>query len=890
MPSSVLGAIVGSFVSNAAIGIIGGAFGAAAMGTIAARVVGGLVGAVVGGAVTSVLGGHKQPESRANPTVAARGRTITIRQAAAPWAIIYGQARVGGVVTFVYVSDDRQYIHLVITLAGHVCNAIGDIYFGEEVVPLDGNGDATGTFAGYARVKTSLGGESGQPFVDLVNESAGKWTDAHRQTGRTKLYVKLKANPDLFQTGVPNISAVVQGRKVYDPRSATTVYSRNAALCASDYITNATFGLGATYATEIDETQLIAAANLCDEDVPLASSVSPNPTEDRYSCNGSFLVSTEPQRALGLLLAAMAGKAVNVGGKWYVFAGAYEAPTITLDEGDLAGAIHLQNLVSRRANANAVKGVFTDPDSSWQVTDFPALASSAYLSEDNSERVWKDLDLSAFVTSGTQAQRLAKIELLSLRQSLTVTAAFKLTAWQCMTGRTVALTNTKFGWTAKAFEVIASQFIVSEDGTLGVALTLRETAAAVFDWASSEEQTVDIAPNTGLPDFRTVAAPGVPGVTEAVYETRDGRGVAAKAIVSIGQSTYPFGCDYQLEYKLSSAATYTVLPRVRPASGSTGALTVDVLDIASGTYDFRVKVIGVAGDSSAYATVTNRSIQGLSARPAAVAGLTLQKLGGIALLRWDRHADLDVLRGGRILTRHTEDASPSWEGTVSIGDPEGVPGDQVFALVPLKTGTYLVRAEDSTGNASLAATTISSDGAIWLIFSTVGSVQEDPSFPGTHSSTVLDGSTLKLLGAGLFDDIPDLDAISSLDDYGGVSASGVYTFSAGLDLGSTQRVRLVSTIVALTVNVNDLMDDRATSIDDWVDFDGTSGGGSADCYLESRSTNDNPAGSPTWSAWNRLDASEYNARAFQFRAQLRSTDVAYNEHVTQLRVTAQQVT
>ena len=149
---------------------------------------------------------------------------------------------------------------------------------------------ATGRLAGYCTIEKSLGDETGQPFASLVSYSAGKWTDAHRQTGRTKLYVRLIASPDKFPNGVPTITAVVQGRKVYDPRSVTTAYSANAALCVDDYLTNTAFGFGATYASEVDEDALVAAANVCDENVTLAA----GGTEDRYAVGGAFLTSATP--------------------------------------------------------------------------------------------------------------------------------------------------------------------------------------------------------------------------------------------------------------------------------------------------------------------------------------------------------------------------------------------------------------------------------------------------------------------------------------------------------------------------------------------------------------------------------------------------------------------
>jgi hypothetical protein len=97
-------------------------------------------------------------------------------------------------------------------------------------------------------------------------------------------------------------------------------------------------------------------------------------------------------------------------------------------------------------------------------------------------------------------------------------------------------------------------------------------------------------------------------------------------------------------------------------------------------------------------------------------------------------------------------------------------------------------------------------------------------------------------------------------------------------------VRLTSVIQASVVNVNDLIDSRTDNIDTWLDFDGSGGGGSADAWVELRHTDDDPAGAPTWTSWKRLDAAEFEARAFQYRAQLRSYDPAYNIHITQLRV------
>jgi hypothetical protein len=61
-------------------------------------------------------------------------------------------------------------------------------------------------------------------------------------------------------------------------------------------------------------------------------------------------------------------------------------------------------------------------------------------------------------------------------------------------------------------------------------------------------------------------------------------------------------------------------------------------------------------------------------------------------------------------------------------------------------------------------------------------------------------------------------------------------------------------------NVFDVEDIFGTTSDQW------------DVALELRATNDNPAGSPTWGAWQPFMVGDYSGRAFQFRMTLESLD------------------
>ena len=87
------------------------------------------------------------------------------------------------------------------------------------------------------------------------------------------------------------------------------------------------------------------------------------------------------------------------------------------------------------------------------------------------------------------------------------------------------------------------------------------------------------------------------------------------------------------------------------------------------------------------------------------------------------------------------------------------------------------------------------------------------------------------------------------------------------------------------MNTLDLIDDRTTLADTWDDFDGANSG-AADAQVWVRETDDDPAGAPTWSAWQRLDSAEYEARAFDFQARLTSENGTHNIEIAALSVAA----
>jgi hypothetical protein len=526
------------------------------------------------------------------------GTIVTAREPAAQRSIIYGRRRTGGVYAFMHSTDapgglENEYMHLVIMLAGHEVNAVGDIFFDEKLVPLDASGNCVeGAYAGLVRVKKHLGTAAQEADADLIAEAGDKWTSAHRLRGIAYIYVRLKYDQNNL-SAIPNISALVEGKKLYDPRTGLTAYSANPALAIRDYLTDTDYGLGVA-ADELNEASFIAGASLCDETV----SLSEGGTEPRYTCAGVIARDTTPDKILADLSASMSAATICTGGLWHLSGGAYNAPAHSFSWDDLRGQVKIQTKDSRRDTCNAVKGTFISEKNKWQPADYPPVKNATYLAEDG-ERIWREMDL-PFTTSAATAQRLAKIELEQARQDITLTLPLKLSGLRVQAGDVVNLNLDRYGWSAKPFEVVGWELVLEKSegdtgGIVGIDLSLRETAPGVWDWASGEETTVDLAPNTTLPDPTRVSAPSALMVTTFAQLNADGSvsgGLQVSWIPSL--DAFARAGSVQVQYKLAAAADWVTHTSLAGDAGRT-----IITGLASGLgYLVRIRAVRPTGAAS----------------------------------------------------------------------------------------------------------------------------------------------------------------------------------------------------------------------------------------------------------------------------------------------------
>ena len=673
-------------------------------------------------------------------------RTVSIRAPVAPREIVYGRSRKGGIITFIHLTgDNNQFLHLVIALAGHSINKIGAVYFdGEEAI--DENGTGIGRYAESTFVEKRLGTDDQSAFSQLQIDAPDKWTPNHRLRGIACVHLRLEYSQNAFPRGIPDISFDIEGKNtIYDPRSMTSGYSENSALCVADYLADSMFGLGITIGAEdgVNTAALVEAANVCDEQVETGDADKfPSLAEPRYTCNGVISAAIDPQTAIEGLLSAMAGTAVWAGGEWLIRAGAYRTPVEALTDNDVREeGIRLQTKVTRQENFNGVRGKFVSPTNDWQPDDFPAYQSAVYVSEDQGVESWRDIEL-PFTISPYTAQRLAKIELETTRRQQTAFLSGKLASYRALTGETVTFEYDRWGFAAKPFEV-KQVSLALEGNALLPELILRETSPLVFDWAASEEQIYAAAPRTTLPSAFDVPPPENVSLTDELYITRDGSQAKARLVIEWTAAQSAFVTEYQVETRRTIDQNGDATLDDWETLGSTENLFLTREDIGAGTWEARVRSRTALGVTSDWITVT-RSLQGLQALPGPILGLSLQSAGGVGILEWQQSTDLDVLVGGEIVIRHSKSVTPSWSNSVSM---KTVSGNQATTGVPFKPGTYLVRARDSSGNFGDIAT-VETKGVQAVPFANVNTLSEHPTWTGVKTNCEIIGSDLTLTDFG----------------------------------------------------------------------------------------------------------------------------------------------
>lgn len=834
--------------------IILGSAGAAAAGVFITSVVGYVATTVVTSWAIKALS-PKSSLSSLSPadSMSSQGTLVNSRDAAAPHEYVYGTVRKGGTITYLESTGaSNKFLHIILTLAGHEVNSIGNIYIDDQIATLDGSGFVTSqSWASKIRIVKYTGAQTTAPALLLAESN--QINSTFIGNGIAYLYIRLEYDQDVFPNGIPMFTAIVQGKKVYDPRTTSTAFSANAALCIRDYITD-TRGLGDA---SVNDTTFSASANVCDENVTLAV----GGTEKRYTMNGIINADQTPNDILQQMMTCCAGTTFWGQGDWQLKVGYYTTPVKTFTLNDLRGPIQLQTRQSMGSIFNSVIGTFNDAAQGYITVDYPKLYSGTFLAEDNGVDSPIDLAL-PFTTSAASAQRISKLTLFRGREQMTLTADFGMAGFQVQVGDIVAFTNDRYGWTAKEFEVVGWRFYADQDGgDLRVNLELRETSSAAFDW--SAEESAIISNNTNLPSPNAVQTVGMSVVSEVrVFREK----VTSVIKITTTASEVNFIDRVEVEGKLSSASVFIPI-----GSGALGIY--EWVDVTSDYYDLRARSISQLGVKSAWSTVSNFQVAGITVSPDNVTGLSADLNGSTINLNWAALGSLDL---SYYLVRHALEESGATFGSATTAVPK-VSRPATSVAVPTRAGTYMIKAYDKTGNGSAAYTSIVIPSAALETFTNNLTDVESPTFAGTKTGCSVTSSSLRITTTSP------------------APTSATYEFTGYIDTGAVRRVRSRVDINLVRLDSNstnwDTMFPSNVLWDSWTglwdDWSGSSGIADVDVVAYISVTQQDPAGTPTWSAWQKIIAGDFYGRAFKFKVELASAAAGVTPSITGLTARVQ---
>ncbi len=616
-----------------------------------------------------------------------RGMAIGSRQVAAYRPIIKGPRRVGPVMIYRSTTGSHlDTLNYVYVIAGHTIAAITGLYLDGRKVYFEGSGTgwavrngvgfggwadgddhvapdgSTYNFGGNVFAEARYGDQVEGDVMASLTANDPVWA-ADPETGRSPwvggcayFYLHVRSDPSTFP-GEPEVRVEVLGDdKIWDPRDETFKYTNNWILVTASIISQPKpYGLGGV----VNQAQLIAAANICEEQVLLAS----GETECRWLCSHAYDTGTAPGDALQALMPVAAGRITCVGGEWYIFPAVWTPPEFEYDERILIGPIREKPYLKKRDMCNRMGGMYTAPNwpynpdfgnlydqngwyqgtredtfaLAWQPTSIPAYSRdirhgfSANIDLDaDGELLVQDMDLRACV-SMTQAQRALKIAYMRKRLGgYTATYPMSMAAYEAIPNSCIGFTFGPMGDGRRVLDILDMRFSVQPPQSIGAAqesevpafvleLDVQGTAPEVYEWDVTEEQTIYNVAATSQVNSPYAVAPLTALTLASVTSTGSNTGLGGDSTNFAIQLAATMPSDarvasVQIQAKLHSVANWydtgtASAPPIDPVTGAQSSLVTLIYGVNEGdTYDVRARAVRSNGAFSAWAEVDNFTV------------------------------------------------------------------------------------------------------------------------------------------------------------------------------------------------------------------------------------------------------------------------------------------
>lgn len=589
------------------------------------------------------------------------------RSGNSPARVIYGHAKVSGVLVYAESADasgnpnpqpnvsdpQAKFLHMVVAVCEGPIDAFEQIFLND--LPMEDaayKGKAIAIEQHGLRDQRAVRGP-----VSMASESVAlpsDWTESHVGAGIAYLYMILKHDPLVFRAGAPQVRAIVRGRRVYDLRQDISrggthlrydeeswEWSRNPAICLYDYLTNTTYGVGVP-PESIDEESVIAAANICDQQVPIQE-VDPGVTShERYTCDGVFESDGNRLAIVDALKGAMGGDLIHRNGKFYMSAGAplldvngrppsdpLWEPAFTITADDLIEDMKVLPAPGRDQRANTITGSYiNDRDGRYEEDSITPFAAPNWLNDDGGTVFAQPVDL-PFTVDHQRAVRLAQLELRKSRLWAIGATARTSFAFADVTPYSLgAIYLPEIGWGAPTYPkgkpIVALTTTLNPDWACDI--DWREYDEDAFDVSADGEPIIDQLPGTTLPSPFIVNAPR--GVAAAAFADRLPDGTRTARVVVTWQAPQGMLVDhYVIGHKHRTDTTYL------EGRSPSDTLSFEFFASRYGGYNLYVAAVGVTGTSSRriHAAVL---VDYVLLPPPDIRGFRVSTLGELRFFQW----------------------------------------------------------------------------------------------------------------------------------------------------------------------------------------------------------------------------------------------------------------
>lgn len=429
-----------------------------------------------------------------------------------PRSFILGRTATAGSLEWVNTwgsdgSTPNAYLSQVIAVSDLPVRGLAEVWVNGEKVTLGAlseRGYAVNEYADSLWVKFCDGTQTAaDSFLFNQASNGNRWWNPDR-VGRGVAYaiVTARVSKNMF-SGVPTFKFVLDGVRLYDPSRDSTVGGNGPhrwedpstwggdgdylpavqiynLLRGLTYNGQWFYGLQNLPAARLPAAHWIAQINKC-----RAGIVESTGTVPTFRSGLEISVNAPLTSALEALLTACHGKISEVGGVYYLYCGAPDAPVIHFTDDDILSTEEqtFTPFLGLADTINGISATYPSPDDGWNTKTAPPLYSTDLEVDDGNRRLLSDVDLTC-VPYAEQVQRLMKSALEEARRFRRHTLVLPPRFWAYATPCAV------FSWTSERNGYVDKWMRldgVVDRANLDVMIDITEVDPADHDWSSSEQ-------------------------------------------------------------------------------------------------------------------------------------------------------------------------------------------------------------------------------------------------------------------------------------------------------------------------------------------------------------------------------------------------------------------